>query len=48
MELEFYLVEPETDELGRPRLALRAGQHGQRPRETQVFLMDELDAFAPV
>ena len=47
IELEFYLIEPETDELGRPRLA-RAPGTGQRPRETQVFLMDELDAFAPV
>ncbi len=47
IELEFYLIDPETDELGRPKLA-RSPLTGKRPRETQVYLMDELDAFAPV
>jgi glutamine synthetase len=47
IELEFYLIEPETGEFGVPRLAAAPGT-GLRPRETQVFLMDDLDAFAPV
>jgi hypothetical protein len=35
MELEFYLVEPETDELGRPRLACAPGST-QRPHALRV------------
>lgn len=46
IELEFYLVEPELAD-GRP-VASRAPLNGVRPAETQCYLMDELDGFAPV
>lgn len=46
IELEFYLVEPELRD-GRP-VAARAPRGGVRPAETQCYLMDELDGFAPV
>ncbi len=47
VELEFYLVEAGAGEDGRPVLA-RAPATGRRPSETQVYLMDEIDAYAPV
>lgn len=43
-ELEFYLVEKENE---RP-LPARAPASGERPAATQVYLMAELDAWAPV
>ena len=46
-ELEFYLVEKSGGENGRPRPA-RAPASGERPADTQVYLMAELDAWAPV
>ena len=46
IELEFYLTEPEFRD-GSP-VAARAPFNGVRPRDTQCYLMDELDGFAPV
>ena len=46
-ELEFYLVEKAGPENGPPRPASAPGG-GQRPADTQVYLMAELDAWAPV
>ncbi|MBC6440796.1 MAG: glutamine synthetase [Rhodospirillales bacterium] len=47
IELEFYLLENDADEDGRPMPA-RSPVTGRKPSETQVYLMDELDAYAPV
>lgn len=47
VELEFYLVEAGAGGDGRPALA-RSPATGRRPSETQVYLMDEMDAYAPV
>jgi len=47
IELEFYLLEQEPGEDGRPRPA-RSPVTGKKPSETQVYLMDELDAYAPI
>ncbi len=45
IELEFYLIEPEFAD-GHP-VAARAPLNGVRPADTQCYLMDELDGFAP-
>ncbi len=47
IELEFYLVENELGDDGEPVLA-RSPVTGKRPADTQVYLMDELDAYSPV
>jgi glutamine synthetase len=47
IELEFYLVENDLGPDGRPVLA-RSPVTGKRPADTQVYLMDELDAYSPV
>ena len=47
LELEFYLLEKEADADGRPVVA-RSPATGRRPADTQVYLMDELDAYGAV
>ncbi|MBN34769.1 MAG: glutamine synthetase [Rhodospirillaceae bacterium] len=47
IELEFYLLEQEPGADGRPRPA-RSPVTGKMPSDTQVYLMDELDAYAPL
>ena len=46
-ELEFYLLERDLDALGRPVLAA-APATGRRPADTQVYLLEELDAYGDV
>jgi glutamine synthetase len=47
IELEFYLVENEPGPDGEP-VPARAPLTGKRPSDTQVYLMDELDAYSPI
>ncbi|MBT5434849.1 MAG: glutamine synthetase [Rhodospirillaceae bacterium] len=47
IELEFYLLENQPDADGLP-VPARSPVTGKKPSDTQVYLMDEIDAYAPV